>query len=72
MLQNLHFEKEFIVQTDASLRGIGAVLIQTDDDGNEHPVVYLTRKLRPREQRYSATEQERLAIVKTLLGPAGN
>ena len=31
-----NFEKEFIVQTNASLYAVGAVLSQLDDKGNEH------------------------------------
>ena len=46
------FQQPFILQTDASNRGVGAVLSQCDDDGVEHPVAYFSRKLLPREQRY--------------------
>ena len=55
--------KEFIVQTDASGRGLGAVLSQMGPDGQEHPVRFLSRKLLPREQKYAAVELECLAIV---------
>ena len=50
-----------MVQTDASDVGIGAVLIQ-GDDGEERPLLYLSRKLEPRETRYSTIEKEGLAI----------
>ena len=63
VLHNPDFDKEFILRTDASLRGLGGVLTQMDDDGNKHQVVYLSRKLLPREQRYSAIEKECLEIV---------
>lgn len=39
--------KMFILQTDASDTGIGAVLSQSDDVGEEHPVAYYSRKLLP-------------------------
>ena len=36
-------DKPFIVQTDACDLGIGAVLSQLDEDGEEHPVAYCYR-----------------------------
>jgi transposase InsO family protein len=56
------FKKQFILQTDACNTGLGAVLTQTFD-GIEHPVAYISRQLKPAETRYSATEQEALAVV---------
>ena len=56
------FIKPFFLQTDASERGVGAVLSQRDDDGYDHPISYFSRKLLPREQRYSTVEKECLAI----------
>ena len=54
--------RPFILQTDASDRGVGAVLCQQGDDGEEHPVYYYSRKFLPREERYSVIEKECLAI----------
>lgn len=62
VLQSPNFSREFILQTDASDKGIGAVLSQCDDDGTEHPVAFFSRKLLPRETRYSTIEKECLAI----------
>uniref|UniRef100_A0A803KDA6 Gypsy retrotransposon integrase-like protein 1 n=1 Tax=Xenopus tropicalis TaxID=8364 RepID=A0A803KDA6_XENTR len=57
------FSRGFIVHTDASTYGIGAVLSQVDEKGGEHPIIYLSRKLLPREVAYATIEKECLAIV---------
>ena len=62
ILRSPDFQREFILQTDASEKGIGAVLSQFDDAGSEHPVAFYSRKLLPRETRYSTVEKECLAI----------
>ena len=56
------FSEEFILQTDASDRGLGAVLSQMGNDGKDHPVVFLSRKLKPHEENYATIEKECLAI----------
>ena len=62
ILKSPNFDKQFILQTDASDRGVGAVLSQKDDNNEEHPVAYWSKKLLPREQKYSTIEKECLAI----------
>lgn len=57
------FGKPFIIQTDSSQVGLGVVLAQVDSDGQEHPVLYLSRKMTGAEKNYSVTEQECLAII---------
>ena len=65
VLQSPDFEKPFI-QTDASDRGLGAVLSQRDDRGSDHPVAYYSRKLLPREERYSTIEKELVPRYKSV------
>ena len=55
-------DKEFHVYSDASIRGVGGVLMQYHDD-KLHPVAYCARKMIPAETRYGTTEQELLAMV---------
>ncbi|XP_059177648.1 uncharacterized protein K02A2.6-like [Physella acuta] len=57
-----NLSKSFSLQTDASNVGIACCLMQTVD-GILHPVKFLSRKLLPREQRFSVIERECLAIV---------
>ena len=62
VLRNPDFSRRFILQTDASDHGVRAVLSQRDENGEEHPVGYFSKKLLPREERYSTIEKECLAI----------
>ena len=61
VLRTPDFTQPFIVQTDASDRGVGAVLSQSREDGDQ-PVAFFSKKLLPREERYSTVEKECLAI----------
>lgn len=44
-----------MVNINASETGLGAALFQTFDR-EEHPVLYVSRKLTPAEQKYAAME----------------
>ena len=55
--------KPFILDTDASDTGIGAVLSQQQEDGTEQVIAYASRLLSKPERRYCATRRELLAVV---------
>ena len=57
------FTRPFLLDTDASDSGIGAVLSQQDDAGLEHVVAYGNRSLTKTERRYCVTRCELLAVV---------
>ncbi|GBL80236.1 Retrovirus-related Pol polyprotein from transposon 412 [Araneus ventricosus] len=65
-IQVLHapdYNREFIVQTDASDLGIGVVLSQRNDKGEEHPVLFLSKKFTDAQRKYGTTEKECAAII---------
>lgn len=55
-------QKRFVLDTDASDVGIGAVLSQEDGEA-EHVVAYASRALTKEERRYATTKKELLAMV---------
>ncbi len=57
LLHSPDFSLPFLLQTDASDRGLGAVLAQ-EIEGEERPVLYISRKLSKRETMYSTIEKE--------------
>src|SRR5664279_757191 len=56
-------KKEHVVQTDASTDFIGGTILQLEDDGLLHPILYASRKCCDRESRYDIQNKEMLAIV---------
>ena len=52
-----------MVETDASIEGVGAVLEQYQDDQKLHPVSYASRALNAAEKNYGISELEILAVV---------
>ena len=58
----LIFEKEFRLETDASNDGLGAVLLQQDDENQWHPVAFASRELKGGEPKYHSSKLEFLAL----------
>jgi len=56
------YSKPFILYTDASKIGLGAVLSQKDNEGIERPVAFASKTLVDSQTRYSASELEFMAM----------
>lgn len=57
-----NFKLPFVIQTDASGYGLGAVLSQTYPVG-EKVISYISRSLTKPVQKYTTTERECLAVL---------
>ena len=57
------FGKPFVLETDASIKGLGAVLLQRQSNSQLYPVAYASRALSPPEKNYGVTELETPAVV---------
>ena len=60
------FRSPFKLAVDASDVAAGAVLLQEDDEGVEHPVCYFSKKFNKSQRNYSTIEKECLALVLAL------
>ena len=61
-----NFDKQFVLQTDASALGVGAVLLQQGDTKKLQPVEFFSATFTPTERNYDIYERELLAIMKAL------
>ena len=57
------FDKEFFLNTDASLNAVSGELFQYDNDEMRRPIAFFSRVLQAPEKNYFITELELLAIV---------
>ena len=57
-----NFDKSFLLETDASKEGLGAVLSQKQSDGRYHPVAFGSHSLTPAEKNYHSSKLEFLKL----------
>ena len=62
VLAFVDFKKPFLLETDALIEGLGAVLSQKQDNGRYHPVAYASQGLKGGESRYHSSKLEFLAL----------
>lgn len=63
VLINPNYNRPFFIRCDASTQGIGSVLYQKSNDGDELPISFMSSKLNKAQKNYSITELEMLAAV---------
>jgi hypothetical protein len=64
ILQHFDYDREIIVETDASEYISAGVLSQYDDQGILHPVAFFSKKHTPAECNYEIDDKELMAIVR--------
>ena len=57
------FHKPFLLKTDASMEGLGAMLFQKQGDGCYHPVTFSSCSLTPSEKNYHSSKLEFLTLI---------
>ena len=66
ILKAPNFEKPFCLEIDASNTGLGAVLLQKDENNAMHPICYYSKKFNKCQKAYSTIEREALALMSSL------
>lgn len=66
MLAAPNFTRPFKLEVDASALGPGAVLLQEDEYGIDHPVCYFSKKFKKHQLDHSTIEKEALALLLAL------
>lgn len=62
ILANPNYDQPFIIQTDASDTGMGAILVQGEGE-EERVVAFWSQKLSSAQRKYQTTERECLAVI---------
>jgi len=55
--------KPYVLYTEASDQGLGAVLTQKDENDEERPICFVSRNIQGAELNYPRVEKELLAVV---------
>ena len=66
VLMTPDFNRPFILTIDASDVGAGAVLMQEDSAGIDHPLSYFSYKFKASQRNYSTSEKETLSLLLAL------
>ena len=66
MLSAPNFNSQFKLAVDASDFAAGAVLLQEDNGGVDHPICYFSKKFSKCQRNYSTVEKECLALILAL------
>lgn len=63
ILINPDYTRPFFIRCDASTQGVGGVLYQKSNEGDEFPISFMSQKLNGAQRNYNVTELECLAAV---------
>ena len=63
VLAHYDVKRPTIAAADACMNGLGAVLLQTQEDVTRRPICYASRSLSDTETRYAVIEKEALAVT---------
>lgn len=66
ILRNPIWGRKMSILTDACEKGVGAILTQIDDNGNEFIIEYYSYSMTEAERKYTPTELEMLAVLKAV------
>ena len=66
VLMMLDQTRPFQIKSDASKYASGAVLTQTDSNGDRHPVAFMSQTFTDTEKRYEIYDWELLGIIRAL------
>ena len=67
VLKSVDYSKPFVLETDASSDGLGAVLLQEGEDGKLHPIAYGGQSLTKAERNYHSGKTEFLTLKRAVM-----